>query len=138
MSKATPVFFCLMRGLRGGYMPDDVEHGAARTFEDFAAAVRDSVRFSDMAWNLDYAEGAEINADNYPDPDSDDARVVALLRHGWEHAQRGNLELCLAIGATWDSSDDNRACEIQDSYGLTVSQSSARDLLAYRRDCKAA
>lgn len=111
------VYFCLMNGLRGCYMPDSVSHYYAESFEQFAEIVRDSVRMFEHAWNLDYADDAAES--DYPDADSDDARVVELLRHCWEHAQRGSLELCLAIGASWDD-----GVELNPGYGLTVSQSS--------------
>lgn len=123
MSKATPVFYCMLRGLRGCYMPDSVEHAGVRDFESFARDVRDTVESDDgLAWNVN----------NPAEPDA--AEVTALIAEAWDHVRHGRLELCLAIGATWD----NETPEFNESYGLTIGASDARDLLAYRRECKAA
>jgi len=98
-----PVYFCLMRGLRGGYMPDDVEHCEASTLDDFKASVRASVEFADMVWD-------------YPDEHADKDTMWAQL---WEHAQSGKLEMCVAVAR------DN------DAYGLTLSGSCESDYLEY-------
>ena len=86
MTKPKPVFFNLMRGLRGCYMPDDSSEHVARTFEEFATAVRDHVSFNEMAWDLDYDDSAESPM-QYPPSDSDDSRVLDLLRAAWDHPQ---------------------------------------------------
>jgi len=108
MTKAKPVFFCLMRSLRGCYMPDDVAHYAVRSFEEFRRIVRDEVKFAGLVWY-------------YPDEYAD---LPAMWSELWNHAQHGSLELCVAI------EEDNN------SYGLTVSQSCARDYLAFRREAR--
>jgi hypothetical protein len=97
-----------MRGLRGCYMPDDVAHYAVRSFEEFRRIVRDEVKFADLVWD-------------YPDEFAD---TQAMWSELWDHAQRGSLELCVAI------EEDNN------SYGLTVSTSCARDYLNFRREMR--
>jgi hypothetical protein len=117
VDKAKPVFFCLMRGLRGGYMPDDVTHEGVRTFDAFVESLKQEVDFQEMAWNVDEQTPEQISA---------------LLQQAWHHAQRGSLELCVAVGARWNEENDTE--ELNEAYGLTVSQSCARDLLEYRRN----
>lgn len=122
MPKAKPVYWCEMRGLRGCYMPDESSTRAARTFEQFAASIRDEVRTHDLAWDLDYSEhendDSEIAAEHLPDADSNDPRVLALLAEAWDHVRKpGYLGLCVAIGASnWDLD----SVTLESGYGLTV------------------
>lgn len=117
ITKAKPVFYCVLRGLRGGYMPDDARHEAVRTFEQFAESIRYEVDFFELAWNCD-------DIDN-------ETQIDKLLREAWEHVQHGALERCVATGARWD--EEGRDFERDSSYGLTVSGSCARDYAEYRR-----
>lgn len=47
MSKPKPVFFCVMHGMRGVYMPDEVTHYAARTFKQFAKILNDETSLNE-------------------------------------------------------------------------------------------
>ena len=119
MTKGKPVFFCILRGLRGGYMPDDASHTAVRSFEEFCDVLESEVRQHDMAWNID------------PDRTTQHGMIDALLRDAWDHVQHGSLELCVAISTRRDVDGVREA--LDPSYGITVGGSSRSELLEYRR-----
>lgn len=68
--KQKPIYFCVLTGLRGCYMPDSVAHYGVRGFAHFADICRDHVR---------------------------EFRSLRAIRYAWEHVKAGrSLEICIA------------------------------------------
>lgn len=125
MTKGKPVYFCIMRGLRGCYMPDDAAHEAARSFEQFDKSLRYEVDLYEMAWNVEA----------WREDDADHAeQVAALIREAWEHVQHGSHELCVAVDVRGDG--EGEPWELNESYGITVGGSSLHEYREYRRDMR--
>ena len=105
--KAKPVFFCTMRGQRGGYMPDEVVHYAVRTWAQFRRIVKDETS-------------------------SNFARTYGQTRFAWKHLQSGDWrEVVVAVNAGKPGEFYARA-----AYAITVSSSCARDYLAQLRSSR--
>lgn len=73
-TKPAPVYACVMRGLRGCYMPDDSFYMQFDSYAEFTAFVRDEIRSFDMVSS-------------------------GQIRFAWNHLKKGNdwREVCVAV-----------------------------------------
>lgn len=125
MAKAKPVYFCIMRGLRGCYMPDESRVVAVRSFEEFESELQYEIDFHDLAWDID------------PERTSEHGMIDAMLREAWAHVQaRGYLGYCVAVGV--ERGDDGEREALNTSYGVTVHAASIEEYREYRREVREA
>lgn len=119
-TKGKPVYFTMLRGLRGCYMPDASCTAAVRSYAEFKRHLEFECDTFEMLWNT--------NDENEQSPEL----IEAICQEAWRHVQKpGYLGLCIAIGADYDhESDTTRANE---SYGITVHSATRGDYVDYRR-----